>query len=99
MLTNAYENAYDVAILLSGDADFIPAIKKIGGLHKKIDLWCFKESVAWMTTQFLKNLIKTIYFVGECFYQNLPANNRIFMSFRKIRFPRRVPFFFMSNTR
>lgn len=47
MLTNAYENNYDIAVLLSGDSDFIPAIESIQALKKKIELWCFKDSVAW----------------------------------------------------
>ena len=47
MLINAYENNYDIAVLLSGDADFIPVIEKIQALNKKVELWCFKDSVAW----------------------------------------------------
>ena len=47
MLINAYENNYDIAVLLSGDSDFIPAIESIQELKKKVELWCFKDSVAW----------------------------------------------------
>jgi len=47
MLINAFENNYDIAVLLSGDSDFIPAVEKIQALNKKVELWCFKDSVAW----------------------------------------------------
>ncbi len=47
MITNAYENNYDIAVLLSGDADFILAIERFQALKKKAELWCFKDFVAW----------------------------------------------------
>lgn len=36
MLKGAYENLYDIAILVSGDEDFIPVIKTIQKLNKKV---------------------------------------------------------------
>ncbi len=36
MLKGAYENLYDTTILVSGDEDFIPIIKTIRGLGKKV---------------------------------------------------------------
>ena len=53
MLSYAYENKYDKAILVSGDADFIPAIEKLIDLGKKIEIWGFKNSIA-------KKLIKKV---------------------------------------
>ena len=46
MVSDAYENAYDTAILVSGDGDFVPVIKKMKYLGKKIELWAFEYSLA-----------------------------------------------------
>ncbi|MFX0019511.1 MAG: NYN domain-containing protein [Promethearchaeota archaeon] len=42
----AYENAYDTAVLVSGDGDFVPVVKKIKKLNKKVELWAFRYSLA-----------------------------------------------------
>ena len=42
----AYENAYDRAVLVSGDGDFVPVIKKIKGLDKNVEVWAFRYSLA-----------------------------------------------------
>lgn len=44
LLSGAYENTYDTAIIVSGDEDFIPAIKKAQKLGKKIINAYFKGS-------------------------------------------------------
>ncbi len=46
LLWFAFQNAYDKAILLSGDADFLPAVKRVRLLGKNIELWAFKNSLA-----------------------------------------------------
>lgn len=42
----AYENAYDTAVLVSGDGDFVPVVKKIKKLDKKVEIWAFEYSFA-----------------------------------------------------
>ena len=37
MLSFAYENVYDIAILVSGDGDFVPVIKKVQKLGKNVE--------------------------------------------------------------
>ena len=37
LLTGAYENSYDTAILLSSDTDLIPAIQKVRALGKAVE--------------------------------------------------------------
>src|SRR3989338_3208253 len=37
MVSFAYENKYDTAILVTGDGDFVPAIKKVQKLGKKVE--------------------------------------------------------------
>ena len=46
MVSLAYENAYDTAVLASGDGDFVPAVKKVKELNKKVELWAFRYSLA-----------------------------------------------------
>jgi len=42
----AYENAYDTAVLVSGDGDFVPVVKRVKELGKNMDVWAFKYSLA-----------------------------------------------------
>ncbi|MDX1798624.1 MAG: NYN domain-containing protein [Candidatus Lokiarchaeia archaeon] len=46
MISLAYEDAYDTAVLVSGDGDFLPVVKKIKTLGKDFELWAFKYSLA-----------------------------------------------------
>ncbi len=39
-------DAYDKAILVSGDADFVEVVKTFKELNKKIEIWSFKISLA-----------------------------------------------------
>ncbi|MFX1575213.1 MAG: NYN domain-containing protein [Promethearchaeota archaeon] len=42
----AYENVYDRAVLVSGDGDFVPVVKKVKKLGKIVELWAFRYSIA-----------------------------------------------------
>ena len=44
LVSGAYENLYDIAIIVSGDEDFVPAIKKAQKLGKRIVNAYFKSS-------------------------------------------------------
>jgi uncharacterized LabA/DUF88 family protein len=44
MVSSAYENRYDTAILVTGDGDFVPAIKKVQKLGKKVENAYFSVS-------------------------------------------------------
>ena len=46
LLWYAIQNAYDIAILVSGDGDIIPPVDRIRLLGKKIELWAFKDSLS-----------------------------------------------------
>lgn len=46
MISLAYENAYDTAVLVSGDGDFIPVVKKLKEMNKFVEIWGFKYSTA-----------------------------------------------------
>ena len=45
LLWYAIQNGYDIAILVSGDADYIPPVEKVRLLGKRIELWAFKNSL------------------------------------------------------
>ena len=46
LVSGAYEDLYDTAIVISGDEDFVPAIKKAQKLGKKIINAYFKSSTS-----------------------------------------------------
>ena len=46
LVSGAYENLYDVAIIVSGDEDFVPAIQKAQKLGKKIVAAYFWSSIS-----------------------------------------------------
>ncbi len=46
IISLAYENAYDTAVLISGDGDFIPVVKKVKELDKNMEVWAFRYSLA-----------------------------------------------------
>ncbi len=58
MLSNAYNNNYDVAILISNDADFVPAIKEVQTLGKSVYNVAFPKSKSYHLSQICD---KTIY--------------------------------------
>lgn len=46
IISLAYENAYDTAVLVSGDGDFVPVVKKMKEMNKDVELWAFRYSLA-----------------------------------------------------
>ncbi len=46
IISNAYENNFDKAIIVSGDGDFIPVLKKLKKINKAFEIWAFKYSLA-----------------------------------------------------
>lgn len=46
IISLAYENAIDTAVLVSGDGDFVPVVKKVKELEKNVELWAFRYSLA-----------------------------------------------------
>lgn len=46
MLSSAFEDRYDTCILVSGDGDFKPVLKKIISLGKKVEVWAFRVTLS-----------------------------------------------------
>ncbi len=51
----AYEDSYDTAVLVSGDGDFLPVVKKVRELDKNIEIWAFNYSLANVFKEELKS--------------------------------------------
>lgn len=58
LLGYAWENAYDVAILVSGDEDYIGAVQKVMSKGKNVEVVSFKGSTS---KELSKNCTKTTY--------------------------------------
>lgn len=43
MFEDAFKNNFDIGVLVSGDGDFEPLIRKVQKYHKKVEIWYFKE--------------------------------------------------------
>jgi len=61
LLWYAFQNAYDIAILVSGDADFIPAIERVRLLGKRVEIWTFKHSIG----KELKSKVDKVNFIDD----------------------------------
>jgi len=46
VISLAFEDAYDIAVLVTGDGDFLPVVKKVKELNKNVEIWAFKYSLA-----------------------------------------------------
>ncbi len=51
MVKGAYDDAYDTAILVSGDGDFIPAVNVVQEKGKIVVNAYFKSSLSWHLKQ------------------------------------------------
>ena len=51
MLSSAFEDRYDTCILVSGDGDFTPVLKKIISLEKKVEVWAFRVTLSTRLSQ------------------------------------------------
>ena len=63
IISLAYENAYDTAVLVSGDGDFIPVVKKVKELGRDFELWAFRYSLAKALREELEQ--RNIYYLDD----------------------------------
>jgi len=47
MVAYGFKDCYDMAILVSGDSDYRPAIQWIKKLNKKVEVWSFKKTLSY----------------------------------------------------
>lgn len=68
MIKGAYENMYDIAILVSGDGDFVPAVNIVQEKGKSVENAYFKSSLSWHLKQTCDISIKlTKEILDKCF--------------------------------
>lgn len=68
MVKGAYENSYDVVILVSGDGDFVPAVKTVQEKGKIVENAYFNKSMSWHLKQTCDRSIKlTQELLDKCF--------------------------------
>tara|TARA_Y100000310_G_scaffold344591_1_gene458182 strand:- start:9771 stop:10364 length:594 start_codon:yes stop_codon:yes gene_type:complete len=68
MIKGAYENHYDIAVLVSGDADFIPAVSIVQEKEKNVENIYFKKSLSWHLKQKCNKSLKlTRKILDRCF--------------------------------
>ncbi len=51
MVKGTYENTFDIVILVSGDGDFVPAVKAVQEKGKSVENAYFKLSLSWHLKQ------------------------------------------------
>lgn len=57
MVALAYSNVFDIAILVSGDADFVPAIRAVQDFGKKVTNVCFPKTKCFHLNQICNETI------------------------------------------
>ncbi len=68
MVKGAYENTYDIAILVSGDGDFVPAVEIVQERGKSVENAYFKQSLSWHLKQTCdKSIMLTKEILDKCF--------------------------------
>ena len=63
IISLAYENAYDTAVLVSGDGDFVPVVKMVKELDKHLEVWAFRYSLANILREELGQ--ENIYYIDD----------------------------------
>ena len=67
MLTMAHDDVYDVAVLVSGDADYVHAVAAVKGTGKQVEVACFKSSRSDQLMQQADRVIDLNALTTDCF--------------------------------
>lgn len=68
MVKGTYENTFDIAILVSGDGDFVPAVKVVQEKGKSVENAYFPKSLSWHLKQECDSSIQlTKEILDKCF--------------------------------
>jgi len=75
MVENAYDNNFDTAILVSGDGDFIPAVRSVKKKGKTVENIYFKNSSSRSLKNFCDSSLElTKEFLDKLFNQSLSSS-------------------------
>lgn len=69
MIKFAYNNAYDTAILVSGDGDFYPAVEAVKDKGKRVENAYFRPNHSFLLRQKCDKSIEMDGFIKECLYK------------------------------
>ncbi|MBY9004224.1 MAG: NYN domain-containing protein [Candidatus Lokiarchaeota archaeon] len=63
IISSAFEKNIDTIIIVSGDSDFVPVVKKLKDLNKKVEVWSFRKNLS----QQLGGLLdpESIYYIDD----------------------------------
>ena len=71
MLSKAYKNHFDVAILISGDADFVQAVQEVKDTGKHVELAFFENALCYHLRKECDRFIRlTTDFLNDCWVNN-----------------------------
>ncbi len=57
LLTNAHDDRFDIAIIASGDRDFVPVLQRVKSLKKEVHIASFRSNLAHALTSTADNII------------------------------------------
>lgn len=67
MITKAYKNHYDIAILISGDADFVEVVKEVKDQAKHVELVTFPQQSCYHLKKHCDRIIEiNASFLSDC---------------------------------
>jgi uncharacterized LabA/DUF88 family protein len=66
MLSLAYENSYDTAVIVSGDGDFVPAIRRVQKLGKRVENAYFSISRSDFMRKVCDKSVRMEDFIEDC---------------------------------
>ncbi len=73
MLSLAYQNAYDTAILVSGDSDFIYTVEEVQRIGKRVENAAFKKTSSHQLRKTCDRFILLDDYVDRFIYEDKPA--------------------------
>ncbi len=66
IIASVFEIKYDIVVIVSGDGDFVPVVKKLKELNKGIEIWSFKQ----LLSEQLKSLVgDNIFYIDDVLEQ------------------------------
>jgi uncharacterized LabA/DUF88 family protein len=68
MLSMGWKNAYDTALLIGGDEDYLPAIKEIKAIPKRIEVAAFSDTDTSTPPKFKSTINREMRMIADRFY-------------------------------
>jgi uncharacterized LabA/DUF88 family protein len=68
MLSMAYKNAYDTAILVGGDEDYLSAVEDIKMIPKRVEIAAFNDTDTHQPPRWISTISREMIMIADCFY-------------------------------